>query len=251
MAAAYRRAGITAERVSFIEAHGTGTVLGDTIECAALGTVHGIERKEPCAIGSVKGNLGHTEGAAGIAGLIKVALALHHRIVPASRFADRENPQLRLAERGLRLLKSPLRLPPGHLLRGRQQLRHGRHQRPRRPGLGPPGTPASGCRSEAPRRGCSPSPPTPPEALRRNLAAQAEAVAGRPRGDAAALCLHSNRVKTGLPYRYATTARDTAELAAALRRRRPRRCPSRSPTGPGPSPSSPSSSPARAASSPP
>ncbi|MGT2532977.1 CurL C-terminal domain-containing protein [Streptomyces nojiriensis] len=56
-----------------------------------------------------------------------------------------------------------------------------------------------------------------PEALRRNLACQAEAIARRPRGDAAALCFTSNRVKTGLGYRAAITARDTAELAAALR----------------------------------
>ncbi|MEV7027322.1 polyketide synthase, partial [Kitasatospora sp. NPDC093558] len=115
---AHRRAGITPGRVAFVEAHGTGTLLGDAIECAALGTVHGVERPAPCAIGSVKGNIGHTEGAAGIAGLIKAALALHHRVVPASRYADRENRQLRLADRGLKLLKAPLRLPAGESFAG-------------------------------------------------------------------------------------------------------------------------------------
>ncbi|MFC8718552.1 type I polyketide synthase [Kitasatospora sp. NPDC057198] len=219
--AAYRRAGVTPDQVSFLEAHGTGTVLGDAIECAALGEVHGVERERPCAIGSVKGNLGHTEGAAGIAGLIKTVLALHHRIVPASRFADRENPQLRLAERGLRLLKSPLRLPPGPVTAGVSSF-----------GMG--GTNAHAVLATAPRT-AAPRPAArggartaavgvftvtadSPEGLARNLAAQAEAVARRPRGSAAGLCRSSNLVKTGLPYRYAVTARDTEELADRLRR---------------------------------
>ena len=59
-------------QISFIEAHGTGTLLGDMIEAKALAHAHRSRRDTPCAIGSIKGNLGHTEGAAGIAGLIKV-----------------------------------------------------------------------------------------------------------------------------------------------------------------------------------
>ena len=75
-------------------------------------TLHRSRRDTPCAIGSIKGNLGHTEGAAGIAGLIKVVLSLHHRVVPPSRFADTENEQLRLADGGLRMLSEPMELPP-------------------------------------------------------------------------------------------------------------------------------------------
>ncbi|MGW7103632.1 type I polyketide synthase [Streptomyces sp. NPDC054838] len=214
---AYRRAGTTPDRVAFVEAHGTGTVLGDAIECAALGAVHGVPRETPCAVGSVKGNLGHTEGAAGIAGLIKAALALHHRIVPASLFADRENPRLRLGERGLRLLKSPMRLPRGESLAGVSSF-----------GMG--GTNAHAVLATAPR---APRPAAArtargaagvftvsadtPEALRRNLAAHAEAVARRPRGGTAALCWSSNRIKTGLPHRFAATVRDSDELVDALR----------------------------------
>ncbi|WP_128382084.1 type I polyketide synthase [Streptomyces cavernae] len=215
VAAAYRRAGVDADQVRFIEAHGTGTALGDIIECAALGEVHAVPRDEPCAIGSVKGNIGHTEAAAGIAGLIKTALALHHRIVPASRFAARENPQLRLAERGLALLKAPLRLPAGEVVAGVSSF-----------GMG--GTNAHAVLASAPRlRAVAARGPATagvftlsadtPEALRRNLAAQAESLARRPRGDAASVCWTSNQVKTGLPYRAAFTARDTAELADALR----------------------------------
>ncbi|TLF81358.1 aminotransferase class I/II-fold pyridoxal phosphate-dependent enzyme [Nocardia cyriacigeorgica] len=100
---AYERAGVRPQEVDFIEAHGTGTVLGDMIEVKALGALHG-GRTLLCGIGSVKGNLGHTEGTAGIAGVIKAALGLHHRLVPPTRFADSENPKLRLAQQGLRLL---------------------------------------------------------------------------------------------------------------------------------------------------
>src|SRR5262249_15130517 len=85
---AYPAAGIVPAQITFLEAHGTGTLLGDMIEAKALAHAHRSRRDEPCAIGSIKGNLGHTEGAAGIAGLIKVVLSLHHRVVPASRFAE-------------------------------------------------------------------------------------------------------------------------------------------------------------------
>jgi 8-amino-7-oxononanoate synthase len=112
-ATAYQTAGIEPVQISFIEAHGTGTLLGDMIEAKALAHAHRSRRDTPCAIGSIKGNLGHTEGAAGIAGLIKCVLSLHHRVVPASRFAEAENDQLRLADGGLRLLTEPMELPAG------------------------------------------------------------------------------------------------------------------------------------------
>jgi len=116
--AAYRRAGVSPEQVTFTEGHGTGTELGDMIEIKALGHLHHDRADQPMLLGSVKGNLGHTEGAAGIAGLIKVALALHHRLVPASRFAARENPKLKLAEHGIKLLKAPHRLRAGPTIAG-------------------------------------------------------------------------------------------------------------------------------------
>ena len=83
---AYRRAGVSPGRVQYVEAHGTGTLLGDPIEAKALGTVLAVDRPpgRPCALGSVKTNIGHLEAAAGIAGLIKVALALKHREIPPS-----------------------------------------------------------------------------------------------------------------------------------------------------------------------
>ncbi len=84
--AAYRHAGIEPGQVHYIEAHGTGTSVGDPIEARALGTVMAGERSldTPCLIGSVKTNIGHLEAGAGIAGLIKTALCLNHRSIPPS-----------------------------------------------------------------------------------------------------------------------------------------------------------------------
>lgn len=77
------RAGISADSLGYVEAHGTGTKLGDPIEVAALAKVLGTRRESPpCLIGSVKGNIGHCEAAAGIASLIKTVLCLQHRSVP-------------------------------------------------------------------------------------------------------------------------------------------------------------------------
>src|SRR6185312_13090529 len=112
-AVACQAAGIVPAQISFLEAHGTGTLLGDMIEAKAMAHAHRSGRDKPCAIGSIKGNLGHTEGAAGIAGLIKVVLSLHHRVVPPSRFAESENAQLRLADGGLQLLSEPMELEAG------------------------------------------------------------------------------------------------------------------------------------------
>jgi acyl transferase domain-containing protein/SAM-dependent methyltransferase len=87
--AALADAQIDAAQVSYIEAHGTGTSLGDPIEVRALGAVYGRDRATPLTIGSVKTNIGHLEAAAGLAGLIKVVLMLQHReIVPHLHFTQ-------------------------------------------------------------------------------------------------------------------------------------------------------------------
>ena len=79
---AYADAGIEPGSVTLIEAHGTGTALGDKSELAALGTLLGSAATPGCAIGSVKSMIGHTKVAAGMAGLIKGVLALQHRVLP-------------------------------------------------------------------------------------------------------------------------------------------------------------------------
>jgi myxalamid-type polyketide synthase MxaB len=93
---AYRSAGVSPGEVQYVEVHGTGTPVGDPVEVRALGTVVGEGRPEgyPCVVGSVKTNIGHAEGAAGVAGLIKVALALRHKAVPPSLHLQEPNPDI-------------------------------------------------------------------------------------------------------------------------------------------------------------
>lgn len=101
---ALKNAGLDAAQVSYIEAHGTGTPLGDPIEMNSIQTVYGEHRSSaaPLIVGSVKPLIGHTEGCAGIAGLIKLALCVsENRIVPQRNFA-RLNPYIRLRE-GVRI----------------------------------------------------------------------------------------------------------------------------------------------------
>ena len=77
---AYRQAGMEPKRVRYMEAHGTGTPVGDPIETRALGQVlaRGRDEGDTCLIGSVKTNMGHLESGSGAAGLIKAALVLYH-----------------------------------------------------------------------------------------------------------------------------------------------------------------------------
>lgn len=93
---AYQAAGFGPETVTLIEAHGTGTVAGDQAEVESLTRVfaaHGAAPRQ-CAIGSVKSMIGHTKCTAGVAGLIKVALALHHRVLPPTLHVERPNPKV-------------------------------------------------------------------------------------------------------------------------------------------------------------
>ncbi len=100
--AVIRRALANAEanpsEIGYVELHGTGTSLGDPIEAEALGNVlaQGRNLDDRCAVGSVKTNIGHLEAAAGIAGIIKVALSLHHRQIPASLHFQEPNPYIPL-----------------------------------------------------------------------------------------------------------------------------------------------------------
>ncbi|MEU1019666.1 beta-ketoacyl synthase N-terminal-like domain-containing protein, partial [Streptomyces sp. NPDC005898] len=101
--AAHRQARITPEKVQYVELHGTGTKVGDPIEANALGAVFAPRRRghEPLRVGSVKTNIGHLEAAAGIAGLLKVTLALSHGVIPASLNFESANPEIDLDGLGL------------------------------------------------------------------------------------------------------------------------------------------------------
>nr|QLJ96957.1 SDR family NAD(P)-dependent oxidoreductase [Micromonospora carbonacea] len=110
---ALRRAGLAPGEVQYVELHGTGTAVGDPIEARALGEAYGAPRATPLVVGSVKTNIGHLEGAAGIAGLIKTALCVHHReLVPHLNFR-RPNPRIPLDDLGLRVADRHERWPAG------------------------------------------------------------------------------------------------------------------------------------------
>ncbi|MGW6726576.1 type I polyketide synthase [Nocardia sp. NPDC055029] len=208
---AYRRAGVEAGAVDFLEAHGTGTVLGDMIEVKALGGLHGRDRAKACGIGSIKGNLGHTEGAAGVAGIIKVALSLHHGIAAPTRFADQENPRLQLERNGLRLLAEPMPLD-GPSLAGVSSF-----------GIG--GTNAHLVLGGAPMAEDAPAggggvltvSADNAKGLERNALRMAQLLNSVPEDRFAQVCWTSNRVKSSGRHRLAVVAADPAEAITRLR----------------------------------
>ena len=110
---AYLQAGIDPAQIDYIEAHGTGTAVGDPIETRALGEALGQHRPrtQPLPIGSVKGNVGHLEAASGIAGLLKAVYSLEHRVVPAHIGMDTPNPLIQFDHWNLEVVTAnkPLR----------------------------------------------------------------------------------------------------------------------------------------------
>ncbi len=109
---AIQKAGIAPEAVRYVEAHGTGTPVGDPIELRSIAEAIGRYRPdgEPCLIGSIKSNIGHLEGAAGIAGLIKAVLCLQHNMVVPSLGSDPGDPSSRIRGQGVEVatLAGPL-----------------------------------------------------------------------------------------------------------------------------------------------
>ena len=87
-------AGVDAETITYVEAHGTATPLGDPIEIAALTKAFSAstQKKNYCAVGSVKTNMGHLDAAAGVTGLIKTILALKNKMLPPSLHFDSSTP---------------------------------------------------------------------------------------------------------------------------------------------------------------
>ncbi|MFC8129717.1 beta-ketoacyl synthase N-terminal-like domain-containing protein [Streptomyces sp. NPDC057302] len=106
---ACEEAGVRPDEIQYVELHGTGTPVGDPIEAAALGAALGRDkaRATPLAVGSAKTNVGHLEAAAGIVGLLKTALSIHHRqLVPSLNFTT-PNPAIPLGELGLAVQEEP------------------------------------------------------------------------------------------------------------------------------------------------
>ncbi|WP_042428640.1 type I polyketide synthase [Streptacidiphilus anmyonensis] len=236
MLAACRRAGVEPAEVSFVEAHGTGTPIGDLIEARALGDVYGPGRAVPCGIGSVKGNIGHAEGAAGIAGLIKATLALRHGVVPPLATVGGEHPGLALRDHGLRLIERPEPLPADvtGVLIGVSSFGMGGSNAhvilagaPREAVVAAAAVSPAAAATDHEEVSASVFTLTAPSAqgLRRNAAAQADALArltpdwaGEPAAvSVGRVCWTSNRVRTGQPYRLALAAADLPGLVEGLR----------------------------------
>ncbi|MDA0674634.1 MAG: beta-ketoacyl synthase N-terminal-like domain-containing protein, partial [Cyanobacteria bacterium] len=215
--AAFAQAHLDPALVDYIEAHGTGTLLGDPIEAKALGNVLGDrDPAAPVALGSVKSNIGHTEAAAGIASLIKTALCLHHRTWVPSLHFHRPNPHIPFDRLPLRVQQ---RCEPWPTTGGK-----------------PPtaavsafafgGTNAHAVLQAAPTLGGDRSPRRPQHLLALSaktpaaLTAQAQRVAAwlaTTTADLGDICHSFNQGRTAFPHRLAVAGADGAAIAAALR----------------------------------
>ncbi len=117
MRQACQQAGIEPEQIDYLEAHGTGTAVGDPIETRAIGEALGQARSRPLRIGSIKSNLGHLETASGVAGLAKALLTLEHRQVPATISMRTPNPNIRFDEWNIEVVTETTPLPQEGVLR--------------------------------------------------------------------------------------------------------------------------------------
>ncbi|WP_459618495.1 SDR family NAD(P)-dependent oxidoreductase [Bordetella sp. 2513F-2] len=114
MRQAYAEAGISPAEIDYLEAHGTGTSVGDPIEARAIGLALGQPRGPgaPLPIGSVKSNMGHLETASGVAGLVKAIMALRHRTVPATIGIRKLNPNIDFEDWNIEVVRQPRPLRP-------------------------------------------------------------------------------------------------------------------------------------------
>src|SRR5580658_1528570 len=116
----YARAGVAPQEIDYFEAHGTGTAVGDPLEARAIGEAIGRHRPldRPLPIGSIKGNIGHLEAAAGMAGLFKALYVLRHRCVPGNLHLGKMNPHIDVAGWNLKPITEPLALGNERLVVG-------------------------------------------------------------------------------------------------------------------------------------
>ena len=138
---ALARAGLAGGDVDYLEAHGTGTPLGDPIEVQAAAAAYGVSRDadRPLLMGSVKTNIGHPESASGAAGLIKVVLSLQHEVLPQSLHFDTPSPHIPWGSLPVRVVDKamPWQRQRQAAARRREFLRLHRHERARADRGGP------------------------------------------------------------------------------------------------------------------
>jgi acyl transferase domain-containing protein/acyl carrier protein/protein-L-isoaspartate O-methyltransferase len=206
---------IAPHEVVYVEAHGTGTSLGDPIEMRALGAVLGAERSadRPLIVGSLKTNIGHLEAAAGVAGLIKVILALRHGEIPPQLHFQTPNPHIPWARLPVTIATQALAWPEGRRIAGVSSF-------------GFSGTNAHIVLEAAPGRAAAPAPRA-TEGHVLTLSARSEAalrgLAGRwaerlasPPASLADLCATANSGRAQLEHRLAVPAHTTEQTREAL-----------------------------------
>ncbi|WP_328341930.1 type I polyketide synthase [Micromonospora sp. NBC_00421] len=221
VAAALTDAGVRASELGYLEAHGTGTPLGDPIEVAGLDqALRAVGGAAPgsVAVGSVKSNIGHLDEAAGIAGLIKAALAVHHGVIPASLHFRTPNPEIDFGASALRVPTGTERWPAG------------RHRVAAVSSHGMGGTNSHLVLTQAPERAPESDPTvTPngsvllpisaraPEAAH-ELVARYQALLTQDGADLAGIARSAALGRTHHPYRVAVLATDAREAAELLGR---------------------------------
>ncbi|HEX6353258.1 SDR family NAD(P)-dependent oxidoreductase [Actinophytocola sp.] len=219
--AALANAGLSAQDVDAVEAHGTGTRLGDPVEALALQDVYGPDRDRPLWIGTVKSNLGHTQAASGIVGVLKMILSLRHGVLPRTLHVGRPTSHVDWTRGAVALLTEEQPWPPAG--------------RPRRAGVssfGISGTNAHVVVEEpAPEHAADAGPDgvapwllsgATPEAVRDQAARLRAFVADRP-GTSQRDIAFSLATRAGQAYRAAVAGADRAELLAGLADVVPRR----------------------------
>ncbi|MEV7117656.1 type I polyketide synthase [Kitasatospora griseola] len=234
LAAAYADAGVDPRQVGHVELHGTGTRSGDPVEAAALGAVLGAGRPadRPLLVGSVKTNIGHLEGAAGLAGLVKTALGLHHGELPPSLHYTEPNPAIDPAALGLAVCRTRTAWPGSiagvssfglggtncHVVLGAAPTPVAA------PDPAPVAAPDPAPAPDRPDRSDRPAGPVPlvlsghtPAALRGQALRLAAHLSGARTADPAALGLSLAVTRAGLRHRAAVVGAGPEELADGLR----------------------------------
>jgi myxalamid-type polyketide synthase MxaB len=210
---ALRNAGLSPSDVAYLEAHGTGTAVGDPIEAGALGAVFAA-RRDPLLIGSVKTNCGHLEWAAGVAGLIKTILSIQKGVIPPSLHLRNPNPLIAWDRLPLRVVTEATPWPEGPRIAGVSSFGFG-------------GTNAHVLVEEAPQPAARhPAADRPAHLLTlsarsepalRKLAEQfAGAVSQMPPEDLASICYTANTGRARFEHRLAVITDNNQELAAEL-----------------------------------
>nr|WP_202547115.1 type I polyketide synthase [Streptomyces sp. SID2119] len=214
---AWENAGVAPRAVSYVEAHGTGTPLGDVTEAGALGTVFGPDRPAPLRIGSAKTNFGHLEPAAGVLGLVKAALAVHHGVIPPSLHFRTPNPRIDFSAERLEVVTETTAWPAGTRFAGVSSFGYGGTNAHVALGEAPEGTPVRATTPDVGGPVCLAVSGTGPHALARNAARLADHL-GRSSGTSLSDVAHSlATTRTHHPTRGVVIAGTTDEAVAGLR----------------------------------